>query len=93
LRKGDFTATSAIISRIRHRFESFSKELEKGMRIMSGGHVVRSVHFSTAPVRTPYDRHIVADAFDFANGFRKRKVIQFGVDYDHVDVRKSTQKP
>jgi hypothetical protein len=35
----------------RRRFESFSKELKKGMRITAGEHLVRSFHVSAAPVR------------------------------------------
>src|ERR1700761_7748824 len=92
--RANVSTTSSIIAGIRcGRFESLSKELEKGMRIMTGEHVVRSVHFSTAAGRNPYDRHIAADAFDLADSIRKRKVVQFGVNYDHINVRKSTQKP
>jgi hypothetical protein len=77
----------------RRRFESFGKELKKGMRVVAGKHMVRSVHVSATPRRNSYHRHIVADALELADGFLKRKVIQFGVNYNYINVRKSTQKP
>lgn len=62
------------------------------MRVVAGEHMVRSVHVSATPGRNPYHRHIVADAPELADGFLKRVIIQFGVDYYCVNIRKSTQK-
>ena len=63
------------------------------MRVVAGEHMVRSVPISVTPGRYSDHRYIATDALDMADCFLKRKVIQFGVDYDYVNVRKSTQKP
>jgi small multidrug resistance family-3 protein len=76
----------------RRRFESVGKELKKGIGVVAGEHMVRSVHVSATPGRNPYHRHIVADALELVDGLFKRKVIQFGMDHDCVNVWKSMQK-
>jgi hypothetical protein len=52
----------------RRRFESFGKELKKGVRVVAGEHIVRSVPVS--PGRNSYHRDIVIALIRGARGLR-----------------------
>jgi hypothetical protein len=72
------------------RFKFFGKEVKESLRIMTRDHVIRSIFFSFAPGRNSNYRHIT-NVLELPNRLFKREVIHLGVNYDHIDIRKSIQ--